>query len=137
MTAKEYMDQVQKAGQELEILAAKKRHYIDLMQSIGAKMDKVAVVGNTFGSSKTETAAVGLAELAEQIDKKIGEYTKTIKEAEALIDKLPQEKFRAILTYKYLCNLSWRTIRDKMDYKDEKSVFACHRYALKALQGLM
>ena len=137
MTAKEYMAQVQKAGQELEILAAKKRHYIDLMQSIGANMSKTAVIGTPSGSSKTEAAAVGLVDLAEQIDKKIAEYTEIIKKAEDLIDKLPQDKFRAILTYRYLCNLSWRTIRDKMDYKDEKSVFACHRYALKALQKAM
>ena len=136
MTAKEYMVRVQTAERELEILAAKKRHYIDLMQSIGANMGK-AVIGAPSGASKTEAAAVGLVDLAEQIDKKIREYTEIIKKAEALIDKLPQERFRAILTYKYLCNLSWKTIRDKMDYKDEKSVFRCHGHALKALQGVM
>lgn len=136
MTAKEYMVRVRRAEQELEILAEKKRHYIDLMLSIGANTGK-AVIRAPSGSSKAETAAVGLVDLAEQIDKKIQEYTQIVKKAEALIDKLPQEKFRKVLTYRYLCNLSWKTISDKLDYSDEKSVHTCHRYALRELQKVM
>lgn len=136
MTAKEFMVQVQKAEKELLVISAKKRHYLDLMQSIGAKISGT-VVQTSNGASKTETAAIGLYEMTKLLEEKEKEYVELIKKAEELIAKLKQEKFRDILTYKYLCNWSWKSIRDQLDYKDEKSVYRCHGYALRELQKLM
>lgn len=124
-----------KAEREILLFSARRRHYEDLMVSIGAKMSGSPHSQNV--TSKTETAAVGLVFMTEQLTKKIEEYTELIKRAELLIAQLPQEKFQKILTLKYLCGWSWRSIQDEMGYKDEKSTYRCHGYALRELQKLM
>ena len=65
------------------------------------------------------------------------EYVELVKKAEELIAKIPQENFRQVLTLRYIARNSWKTVRDKMEYKDEKSVFSCNRYALRELQKLL
>lgn len=136
MTAKEFLYRVQTAERELRIIQDKKRHYNDLICSIGANMGK-AVIQKPSGASKTETAAVGLVFLNEKLLEKEKEYTALVLKAEKLIGKISQDKFREVLSRRYLCGESWKTIRDKMDYRDEKSVFRCHGYALKELQKIM
>lgn len=136
MQAKEFMLSVQKAEKELKIISAKKRHYADLAMSIGAKI-RVVVVDKTDNGSKTETAAIGLYEMQARLDAKEQEYVALVHKAEDLISKIPHEKFRQVLTYRYLCNWSWKSIRDEMGYKDEKSVFRCNGYALRELQKVM
>ena len=136
MTAKQFLLRVQRAEHELKLIAEKRRHFTDLAMAIGANMGK-AVITKPSCVSKTETAAVGLVYLKQKLDKKEQEYTALVDKAEEMIDQLPQDNFRAVLTYKYLCGNSWKTIRDKMGYKDEKSAIRCNGYALSALQGLM
>ena len=136
MTAKTFLLSVLKAERELALICDRRRHYEDLIVAIGANTGK-AVIGKPSGVSKVETAAVGLVYLAEQLRKKEEEYVRIIKKAEELIGKLPQQKFRDVLTRRYLIGESWKTIRDKMDYKDEKSVYRCHGYALRELQKLL
>jgi hypothetical protein len=130
------MLQVQEAEEELKLVAAKRRHFQDVMLSIGAKMSSTAVHASN-NASKTEIAAIGLWETTKLLEEKEHEYVAMIKKAEELIAKLKQKKFRQVLTYRYLCNWSWKSIRDQMDYKDEKSVYRCHGYALKELQKLL
>ena len=136
MKAKEFMEQVRKAEKELLVISAKRRHYMDLMMSIGVNTSG-NVNAKPSGASKTETAAIGLVEMENQLSEKEKEYTAMVKKAEGLIAKISHEKFRQVLTFKYLCDWSWRSIRDELGYKDEKSVYRCHGYALKELQKVM
>ncbi|MCR5566005.1 MAG: hypothetical protein K6F61_04075 [Clostridiales bacterium] len=136
MKAREFLLSVQKAERELLLISDRRRHYEDIIMAIGNQMRPYT--GKPSGvSQKTETAAIGLVYLADKLQKQEEEYTALIKRAEELIGKLKQDKFREVLTRRYLNNESWKTIRDKMDYKDEKSVFRCHGYALKELQKFM
>ncbi len=137
MTARDFLLSVQTAERELLLISDRRRHYEDLIMAIGANMGRPSTGKPSGVTDKTQTAAIGLVYLAEQLSKKEQEYVALIKKAEGLIGKLKQDKFREILTRRYLNNESWKTIRDKMDYRDEKSVYRCHGYALKALQGVM
>ena len=136
MQAKEFLLKVQSAEQELRLLEAKKRHYEDFATSIGSGIGS-AVGSKPSGASRVEAAAVGLTDLLTEIDVKIAEYVKLIRKAEKLIEKLPQAKHRQVLTLKYLSGWSWPRIRDEMGYKDPKSVFRVHGYALLELQKVM
>lgn len=137
MTAKEYLLSVQKAEHELKIISDRRRHYEDLIAAIGSNMGKTSFGKPSNASSKVETAAVGIVYLIDQLATKEKEYTALVQKAEELIGKLEKERFREILTRKYLNGESWKTIRDKMGYRDEKSVYRCHGYALKAFSELM
>lgn len=136
MKAKDFMLQVQEAEEELKLVAAKRRHFQDVMLSIGAKMSSTAVHASN-NASKTEIAAIGLWETTKLLEEKEQEYVAMIKKAEELIAKLKQKKFRQVLTYKYLCNWSWKSIMDQLGYKNEKSVYRCNGYALRELQKLL
>ena len=136
MKAKEFLSQVARAERELKLIQAKKQHYYDLICSIGANTGKAVILKPT-GASKTETAAVGLVFLNERLLEQEREYTALVVKAEDLIAKIPQEKFRKVLTLKWLCDWSWKHISDEMDYADEKSVYTCHRFALRELQKLL
>ena len=136
MQAKEFLLKVQIAEKELKVIGAKKRHYLDLAQSIGAKMS-ITVVQTSGNASKTETAAIGLYEMTKMLEEKEKEYCALIKQAEELIAKIRQEKFRDVLTYKYLCNWSWQSISDELGYKDKRSSKRCHGFALVELQKVM
>ena len=132
MTAKEYMEQVRRAEEELVLIARKRSHYIDLMLSMGVKSGPV--VKSSGGTSRTEAAGIGLVDLMADAEDKIKEYTTLVQEAEKLIAQIPQERFRQILTYKYLCGLPPKEIQKEMEFKDEKSVYRCNGYALQELQ---
>lgn len=136
MKAREFLLSVLRAERELKLISDRRRHYEDLIVAIGANTGK-AVIGKPSGASKVETAAIGLVWLTEQLAVKEKEYVALVQRAEKLIGSLKQDKFREVLTKRYLADKSWKIIRDEMDYKDEKSVFACHRYALRELQKLM
>ena len=80
MQAKEYMIRVRKAEQELLRLASRRRHYLDMMQSMGS--DPAADRVQHGISSKTENVAVGLAALAEKMEQRSREYAQIVTEAE-------------------------------------------------------
>lgn len=136
MTAKDFLLSVRKAELELKIISAKRKHFEDLIESIGSNMKK-AVVQTSGGSSKTETAAIGLVDIMEQLVEKENEYIRLIRKADELIAKIPQDQFRRVLILRYLCGKGWKDIKKEMGYKDEKSVYRCHGYALRKLQEVM
>lgn len=135
MTAKEFMEQVRRAEVTLKLIHERMRHYEELATSIGVKL--TGMPSAKQGGSSVESGAIGLVDLDGELRKKEVEYVALVKKAETAIDKIPQEKFRMVLTLRYLCGHSWKLLRDELDYADEKSIYACHRYALKALQKVL
>jgi Zn-dependent M32 family carboxypeptidase len=93
--------------------------------------------GGQGGGSRVETGAIGLIDLIGECTDKEREYVALVKKAEELIAKIPEEKFRRVLTLRYIACESWKTVRDKMGYEDEKSVFRCNGFALRELQKLL
>ena len=135
MKAKEFMESVYRAELDLIALSAKKQHFMDLATAIGVKL--TGMPGGQGGGSRVETGAIGLIDLIGECTDKEREYVSLVRKAEELIAKIPQENFRQVLTLRYIARNSWKTVRDKMGYKDEKSVFSCNRYALRELQKLL
>ena len=136
MQAKEFMDNVRKAEIELKLIAQKRMHYQELATSIGVKLTGMPGSGQK-GASRVEAGAIGLVDLYADLYAKEAEYSALVKKAEDLISKLDQEKFRQVLTLYYIAGCNWKTIQDEMKYKDEKSAYRCHGYALRELQKLM
>lgn len=135
MTAKEFMEEVRRAERELVSISAKRRHYEELATSISVNL--TGMPGKQGGSSRVEAGAIGLIDMTEQLRAKEIEYTALCKKAQELIAKIPQDNFRDVLTFKYLCGWSWRSIQDQLKFKDQKSVYRCHGFALKELQKVM
>lgn len=115
----------------MRLLGAKKRHFEDMGFSISPKLTGMPGSGQR-GQSRVELAAVGMVDVLSQLQQQIDEYAKIISEAENLISRIPQEKYRQLLTLRYLAGMSWPSISDEMGYKDRNSVYRAHGYALIA-----
>ena len=69
-------------------------------------------------------------ELCEKIDRKAEQYAKAITDAETLISSLERPKYREVLTLRYIEGYQWRKICEIMGYRDEKSAYRLHGWAL-------
>ena len=135
MKAKEFFSQVRRAEKELKILNAKLRHYEDIGLSIGGSS---GVIGNKQkGTSRVELAAIGAVDVFRELYDQQKEYMAIIARAEQIIRNIPQERYRQILNYRYLCGWSFRSISDELAYKDQNSVYRAHGWALREAQRII
>ena len=137
MRAKLYFMRIRNAERELKLIRAKIRHYQDLGYSItGGSLDS-PVVSHSRGASRVETAAMGIYEATEALVEQETCYVSLIHQAEDLVASVANERYRQILTLRYLADWSWRSISDELGYKDPKSVYKAHGWALKAAQEIL
>ena len=133
MKAREYFRRVLIAEKELKILNAKLRHYEDIGLSMSSNTS--GMPGNAHrGASRVEMAAIGAVDVFRELYDKQREFQAIIARAEQVIRGIPQERYRQILQYRYLCGWSFRSISDELGYKDENSVYRAHGWALHAAQ---
>lgn len=135
MKAKEFFLQVRQAEKELKILNAKLRHYEEIGLSIGGS---AGVIGNKQkGTSRVELAAIGAVDALQAVSNQQRELMAIIARAEQVIRNVPQEKYRAILNYHYLCGWSMRSVSDELGYKDPNSVYRARGWALYEAQQVI
>ena len=137
MKAKQYFCRVRAAEQDLKAIRAKIRHFQDIGYSItGGSMDS-PVVSHSRGSSRVESAAMGIFDMTRELEARAQEYVAIVKEAEAVISKMTHERYRQILTLRYLAGWSFRSISDELAYKDPKTVYRAHGWALEEAQKIL
>lgn len=119
----------------MRILKARLDHFEDLGRTITSNTS--AVGGHHAGTSRVELAAVGMVDAARSLEDKISVYLGQIKEAESIIDEIPQEKYRTILTLRYLCDWSLKSISDELRYQDPNSIYRAHGWALAEAQKIL
>ena len=129
MTAKEYLMRVSRAEREIKTIQARLRHYREMGMGSPGNMSNTPVTHST-GSSTVETAAVGIVDTLNALNANLGAYTAIVRDAEKLIEKVPQENYRRLLTLRYLCGMSFRSVSDEMNYTDRNSVYRAHGWAL-------
>lgn len=138
MRAREYFHRVSIAENELKMIRAQLRHYYDIGLSIQSCPSGGTGGGNkTRNTSRVELSAIGIADATEALIRQENEYVKIITQAKILIENIPQEKYRQILTYRYLCGWSFRSISDELGYHDPNSVYRAHGWALTEAQKIL
>lgn len=137
MNAKAYFQRVLAVERELKLIRAKIRHYEDIGYSItGGSLD-APVVCHSRGSSRVETAAMGIYAATEALEAQVKEYLSIIREAEGIVSQVPQTRYQEILTLRYLAGWSFRSISDELGYRDPKSVYKAHGFALMEAQKVL
>lgn len=135
MQAKAFMEQVRRAEAELQMIAARRQHYLELATSISGTGS--AIGGRPSGASRVEAGAVGMVDLLAQLNASERGYVRIVRTAETLIARIPQENFRRVLTLHYLAGHDMQTVNREMGYTDKKSALRCRRYALRELQKVL
>ena len=136
ISAKQYFRRVQQAESELKVLNARLRHYEEIGLSMGSPGGGMAG-GGQRGASRVEMAAVGAVDVFRELHEQQKAYMAIIARAEQVIRAVPQEKYRKILTYRYLCGWSFRSISDELAYTDPNSVYRAHGWALHEAQVII
>ena len=129
MDARTLFHSVRDAERALWMIRQQREHIREMSTKIcGSGGD--ARIRNPNKRSYVEQAACRLADLDMELYQETEKYATLVHEAREIIKKIPKPKLREVLTLRYLCGHSWRTISDEMEYADEKSVYRAHGYAL-------
>ena len=126
--AKEILQEAFWAQKELRKLEQRRAHYIAMATSMSGMSE--THIRSTEVRSRTESAAIGLVEVADKIGVQMERYLAAVKKAEDIIGKIEKPRYREVLSLHYLEGLPWRTVSERMEYRDEKSVFRVHGWAL-------
>ncbi len=135
MRAKEFFLSVRDAEHKVKSLRRRQRQYWEMACSIGGMSE--TNIRSVSSRSRTETAALRLVDVGDQIADEAERYVSLIEQAEAVIRQIEKPRYRQVLELRYLCGLSWRTVSDEMGYRGLKSVYQTHGWALAAAQKIL
>ena len=135
MRAKEFFQSVWKAEQQIKLLQAQIQHFEDLGLSISSKLG--GVPGKSGNTSRVEASAIGIYDSTAKMEEEIRCYMELINLAKDVISKIPQERYRKLLTLHYLCGWSPRSISDELEYDDPNSVYRAKGWALAEAQKIL
>ena len=136
MTAKQFFLRARSAERDIRRLERMIDHYTAVGASISSKWGGLG--GRTTNiSSKVETAALGAIEAQIGISDELARYRQVVKEAENVISRIPQERFREILTLHYLAGMNLADVARTMGYKYTENLYRAHGWALRAAQVII
>lgn len=136
MTPKEYLMRVAHAEREIRSIKARIAHYQDMIVGSSLNIENTPVT-HSKGASRTETIAVGIIDALSALNANLGAYTKIVSDAEKMIAEIPQENYRRILTYRYLCGMKLPKVGEEMRYTDRNSIYRAHGWALAEFGKVM
>lgn len=135
MDAKTFFREALEAAHEIKDLELQLDHYRDMIGGVSARLSPIVTSKNNH--SRVEDIALNLAEIESDITDRMFTYTERIKAAGAIVAQLKSYRQRQVLTLRYLCGHSWKTITDEMGYSEPKSVYRMHGWALISAQKVL
>lgn len=134
MRAKLYFLNVRVAEVKLKSLQARLQRYEDLGMVTGPGLSPTGGGSHGYSGSRVEAAAIGIVDTTAEIREEIARLMAVHNEAQHIIDQIPQEKYRLLLTYHYLAGMKLAETGRKVGYENENSVYRAHGYALAEAQ---
>ena len=129
MNSKEYFQNVYTAVRKLQVLRERRNVYLSMgLSSPGMSSD--GIHGGSIKSSRTEKAALELAELSEGIESHITELSAILLDAERILEQL-DPSYARILQMRYIQCLRWSEIQHALGC-DAATTYRRHGRALQA-----
>ena len=132
MTAKEYLRQLKTLDNMLKAKFLEQERLDALTTKVNAGLGERVQGG---GSGGIENAVIKMLELKEQINLDIIKLMELKAEARELIDKLPNDKHKIILSMYYVSDMTFEMISDETHYS-VGAVHKSYRNALKKIEEL-
>lgn len=133
MKAKEYLRRAYNLGKFIDaslVELSKLREHCNIIRSLDYSKDKI----QTSPENNMENAIIKLVDMENMINDKIDHLVDLKNEIRINIDKLPDDTDRLVLTYRYICFLSWEEIAVKMGYS-YRNIHRVHAKALKDFES--
>jgi len=133
MTAEDFLNSIRHLDNEIKALDHTRTRLMDQRQDIlDRAMSNAALTGvcvQHSAGSKTETLGVQLADmitpeelvrklnrLQDRVNKRIDTLVDKKEQAQVVIERISDARYRALLTYRYINNLKWSSVADLMGY---------------------
>lgn len=110
-----YLTQVIRLGSRVAALEERRAFYLDQATRITARYG-AAPGGGGEGESRVERAAVKMAQLAEEAGETLELYAEIEREVREAVARVPDARYRDLLTYRYLNCWTWARIARAMHY---------------------
>lgn len=136
LTAKEYLQQVAYAERQIQTIRAEIDHFRDLGLRITSSMSNTPISASK-GSSRVESSAVGIVDGLGALNANLIAYEAKYDYAKKLIEMIPQERYRRLITLHYLCGWKLPKVGESLGYEDRNSVYRAHGWALVEMQKVM
>lgn len=112
---KEYLRDVRHAFWRADVLSARAERYRELATRATGRMDALRL-GGTPIRSKVENYVLELMQAHQELQDQISELLALTRQAEKLIARLPDERYRLVLHLRYLCGYDWQDIADRLHF---------------------
>ena len=136
LKAKEFLQQVAYAEREIRTIKAQIDHFMDLGLRITSSMSNTPISASR-GSSRVETSAVGIVDGSESLNANLRAYEAKYEYAKKLVKRIPQERYRRLITLHYLCGWKLPRVGEELGYEDRNSVYRAHGWALVEMQKIL
>lgn len=131
MDVKEYLREARHAFWRADALCCRAERYRELATRATGCMDALRL-GGTPMRSKVETYVLELMTAHQELKEQIHELLAITREAEKVIARLKDERYRSVLQLRYLCGYDWQDIADRLHFS-LRWVHKLHGEALKEL----
>ena len=136
MRAKLYFANARAAEVKLRSLQARLHRYEDLGMVTGPGLSPTGGGSHGYSGSRVEAAAIGIVDTTAEIREEIARLMEIHNEAQHIIDQVPQEKYRLLLTYHYLAGMKLAEVGRRI-YENENSVYRAKGWALYEAQKII
>ena len=133
MKAKEYLRKAYNLDKFIDanlVELSKLRAHYNIIRNFDYSKDKI----QTSPGNNIENAIIKIVDMENMINDKIDQLVDLKNEIRSNIDKLPDEIDRLVLTYRYICFLSWEEIAVKMGYS-YRNIHRVHARALSDFES--
>lgn len=135
MTAKEYLTQL--LNLEMYIRTKQEDYEMALTRATqSTRRHQEVVVQTSRNLAKQEDIAAKCAEISSEIDRATSVLLDLQREARELIESLEDNRFRAVLTERYILCKDWKTISENLNFS-YWHVHKLHGYALVEIEKKM
>jgi len=128
MDVKTYLQQLPWMDHDINALLEQRQQYMDMATHITGTLDSIRVSGSG-PDSKLEQCVCKLVDLERDIDAEIDAFVELTREVKRIIARIPDKRYRDILTWRYVNRWDWQRIADAMAY-DRIWVWRLHGDAL-------
>lgn len=137
MKARDFFLRARSAERDIRRLEMVMEHYMAVGTNISPQIGRSGGRTGKNTSSRVEAAVCGLYDAEIGIREELDKYRRIVAEAENVISRIPQDRFRQILSLHYLTGMSLADVSEKLAYKNPRSIYNAHGWALMAAQRIL
>lgn len=131
---RQFLREVRHGYLHAQMLCERAERYREMAMRATSRIDAIRTSG-TPGRSKVETYVLEMIDVHDELQKEMESVLDRSRRAEKLIGLVQDDRYRAVLQFRYLCGMRWEEIAQKLMFT-LRWTHKLHRNALDELERL-